>query len=84
MLKIQDAKITQKSPSAHHHTTLSGYIFATKAYIGNRKECVKRQYLLRISSQYAELPPLTAEICWQVRGTAAHFNGFRVLACLLH
>jgi len=23
-LEIQDAKMTQKSPSAHHHTTLSG------------------------------------------------------------
>jgi len=28
-LKMQDAKINQKSPSAHHRTTLSGYIFAT-------------------------------------------------------
>jgi len=25
-LKIQDANITQKSPSMHHRTTLSGYI----------------------------------------------------------
>jgi len=29
-LQIQDAKSRQKSPSAHHRTTLSGYIFATK------------------------------------------------------
>jgi len=28
--------------------------------------------------------PLTAEICWRVWGTPAHFNGFRVLAALLH
>ena len=28
--------------------------------------------------------PLTAEICWQVWGTPANFNGFRVLAALLH
>ena len=28
----------QKSPSAHHRTTLSGYIFATKAHIDNRKK----------------------------------------------
>jgi len=28
-LETQDAKVTQKSPSAHHHTTLSGYMFAT-------------------------------------------------------
>jgi len=27
---------------------------------------------------------LTAEICWRVWGTAANFNGFRVLAALLH
>jgi len=29
-MKIHDAKMMQKSPSAHHRTTLSGYIFATK------------------------------------------------------
>ena len=27
----------KKSPSAHHRTTLSGYIFLTKARIDNRK-----------------------------------------------
>jgi len=27
---------------------------------------------------------LTAEICWQVLGTPANFNGFHVLALLLH
>jgi len=30
--------MTQKSPSGHRPTTLSGYIFATKAYIDNRKK----------------------------------------------
>jgi len=28
--------------------------------------------------------PITAEICWRVWGTPANFNGFRVLAALLH
>ena len=37
-LKTQDAKITQKIASAHHRTTLSGCIFATKACIDNRKK----------------------------------------------
>jgi len=38
-LEIQDAKMTQKeSPSAHHRTTLSGYIFAIKARIDNRRK----------------------------------------------
>jgi len=31
-------KLCKKLPSAHHHTTLSGYIFATKACIDNRKK----------------------------------------------
>ena len=38
MLKIQDAKMAKNSPSAHHRPTLSGYIFATKACIDNRKK----------------------------------------------
>jgi len=28
--------------------------------------------------------PLTAEICWRIWATPANFNGFRVLAALLH
>jgi len=56
-LKIQDAKITPKSPSTRHRTTLSGSIFATKARIANRKKIVKQQYLPHMSSQYGELRP---------------------------
>jgi len=47
----------QKSPSGHHRTTLSGYIFATKAHIDNRKKLVKQQYVLHMSPQYGELQP---------------------------
>jgi len=36
--KCRTQKIAKKSPSAHHRTTLSGYIFATKARIDNRKK----------------------------------------------
>jgi len=43
--KYRMQKITKNSPSAHHRTTLSGYIFATKARIDNRKKLVKHQYL---------------------------------------
>ena len=35
---MEDAKIAKKSKSAHHCTNLSGYIFATKARIDNRKK----------------------------------------------
>ena len=49
------------------------------------KKRVKQQYLLHISSQYGELRrPLAAEITSGVWGTPATFNGFRVLAALLH
>ena len=48
-------KSCQKSPSGHHRTSLSGYIFATKARIDNRKKIVKQQYVLHMSPQYGEL-----------------------------
>jgi len=64
-VKIQDAKTRQKSPSGHHRTTLSGYIFATTARMVN-------------------FGLLAAEIGLPVCGTPANFNGFRVLAALLH
>ena len=46
---------------------------------------VKQQYLPHMFSQYGELRPTqTAEICWRVWGALANFNGFQVLATLLH
>jgi len=56
-LEIQDTKMMQKSPSEHHRTTLSGYIFATKACIDNRKNIVKQPYLLQMTLQYGKLRP---------------------------
>ena len=41
----------KKSPSGHHRATLSGYIFATKARIDNRKKLVKQPYVLHMSPQ---------------------------------
>jgi len=35
---MKDAKIPKNSPSAHHHTTLLGHAFATKARIDNQKK----------------------------------------------
>ena len=55
--KYGTQKSRQKSPSGHHRTILSGYIFATKACIDNRKKLVKQQYLLHMSPQYGELRP---------------------------
>ena len=55
--KCRTQKIAKHSPSWHHCTNLSGYIFATKACVAIRKKLVKQQYLLHISSQYDELRP---------------------------
>jgi len=82
--KCRMQKIAKKSPSAHHPTTLSGYIFATKARIDNQKKLVKQQHLLQMSPQYGELGLLAAEIDPVVWGTPANFSGFHVLAALLH
>jgi len=36
--KYRTQKLAKKSPSGHYRTTLSGYIFAIKAHIDNRKK----------------------------------------------
>jgi len=41
----------------HHRTTLSAYIFATKAFIDNLKKPVMQQYVFQMSPQYGELRP---------------------------
>ena len=49
------------------------------------KKLTKQQYVLQMSPQYGELNGrLTAEIDWWVWGTPSYFNGYRVLAALLH
>jgi len=84
-LEMQDAKCRQKSPSGHHRKNLSGYIFATKARIDNRKKNVLSSNVSpRSLHNMANFGPLAVEIGPVVLGTPANFNGFRVLAALLH
>jgi len=59
-------------------------IFATKAHIDNRKKLVKQQCLPTCPHNIVNFGPLAAEIRWRVWSTPANFNGFRVLAALLH
>jgi len=82
-LEMQDPKIRQNSPSGHHRTTLTGYIFATKACIDNRKKMLNSNMSSTCPHYMANFDPLTAEICCRVWGTPANFNGFRVLPSLL-
>jgi len=78
-------KTRQKSPSGHHRKILSGYIFAIKARIDNRKKNLLSSNMS--SGRFHDMVnfgPLAAEFGPVVWGTPAHFNGFRILAALLH
>jgi len=55
-------KIAKNLPSAHHCTTLSGYIFTTKARIDNRKNLLKSNISSTCSHNMVNSGPLTAEI----------------------
>ena len=55
--KCRTQKIAKKSPSGHHRTNLSGYIFATKAHIGNRKKFISSNISLTCSHNDGELRP---------------------------
>jgi len=75
----------KKSPSRHHRTTLWGYIFATVACIDNQKKnLLNSNTSSTCPHNMVNFGPLTAEIGLGVSGTPANFNGFRVLAALLH
>ena len=71
------------SPSGHHRTNLSGYIFANEACIDNQKKLVKQQYFLHMSSQYDELRPTRGWDHFVRWGIPANFYGFRVLVSSL-
>jgi len=82
---MQDPK---KSPKiaiwAPSHNFVGLYLCNYSMYRQSEKKLVKQQYLPYMSPQYGELGPLAAEIVSLVWGTPGNFNGFRVLAALLH
>ena len=55
--KYRTQKWCKNSPSVHHPTTLSGYIFATKARIDNCKKNLLSSNTSSTSLQYGELRP---------------------------
>jgi len=72
-------KVAKNSPSGHHRTILSGFIFATKS-----EKIVKQQCLPHVSSQYGELQPTSGLDLLASLMLPANFDRFRVLAALLH
>ena len=84
-IKYRTQKIAKNLPSRHHRTILSGCIFASKADIDNRKKNLLNSTISSTCPHnMVNFGLLMAEICWWVWGTPANFNGFRVLAALLH
>ena len=73
--KYRTQKSRQKSPSRHHRTTLSGYIFGNKARIDNQK---KNLLSTNMSStcphNMVNFGPLAAEIGPVFWGTPANFK----------
>ena len=82
--KYRTQKVVKKSPSVNHRTNFSGYISATKARINNRKKLLSSNISSTCLHNMVNFGPLAAEIVSLVWGTPANFNGFRVLAALLH
>ena len=82
--KCRTQKLAKKSPSGHHRIILSGHIFATKARINNQKKLLGSNISSTCRHNMVNFGPLTAEIVSLVWGTPANFNGFGVLAALLH
>jgi len=77
-----------KSPKMRHLGTIAELCQAISSqlrHVSTIAKNVKPQYLPHMFLQYGELgPPIAPEICWRIWGTPANFNGFRVLAALLH
>ena len=82
-LKYRMQKLRKKSPSTYHRTTLSSYIFATKAHIDSWKNLLNSSITSRCPPNTVNFGLLTAETGWRVWGTPANFNGFGVFASLL-
>jgi len=84
LLKTQNAKKSPKIAIWAPLQKLSGYIFATKERIDNRKKLLSSNMSSTCSHNMVNFAPLAAEIGLPVWGTPANFNGFRGLATLLH
>ena len=67
---------SKNSPSAHHRTNLSGYIFTTKAYIGNRKKVLNSNISYRCRHNMVNYGLLTAEIVGEFVASQQISTGF--------
>jgi len=78
-LKNTGRKKSQKSPSGHHRTTSTGYIFATIRHASTIGKHFKQQYVLQMSSQYGELRPTSG---WDRFVSLGHPTKFQLVSRL--
>jgi len=78
-LKIQDAKNRHLGTIAQLCLAVSSQLRHVSTIETNLLNSV-----IHMSSQSVNFGPVTAETCWRVWGTPANFNGFHILAALLH
>ena len=82
--KYRTKKVAQNR-HLHHRTTLSDNFYATKAHNDNRKKnFLSSNISSRCCHNMVNFGPLAAEIDPVAWGIPANFNGFRVLAALMH
>jgi len=74
--KCRTQKIAKQSPSAHHRTSLSGYVIANKVRIDNRKNLLNSNTSSTRPDNMVNFDPLAAETDPVVWGTPANLNGF--------
>ena len=84
-MQMQDAK---KSPKSRYLRTIVQLCRAISSQLRHvstiGKKLVKQQYLLHMSRDMVNFGLIAAEIVSGVWGTPTNFNGFCVLAALLH
>jgi len=77
----------KKLPSGHHCTTLSGYIFTNEACTGinnQKKNLLSSNISFRCPHNMVNFGPTSSWDWSGSLGTPANFNGFHILAALLH
>jgi len=84
-LEMQDPKNRQKfAICAPSHNSVGPYLRQLRHILTIGKKLLNSNISSTCPHNMVNYGPLTAEICWRVWGTPANFNGFRLLAALLH
>jgi len=86
--RLAENTARKKSPKSRHLGSIAQLCRAISSQLRHISTIGKKLLSSSISStglhNMVNFGPLAAEIRWRVWGTPANFNGFRVLAALLH